>query len=474
MQSKNEQTPLLGNISVDDDRDGSSSVSYLSDDNNLLGVYGPQTYEDSQQVVDLPSLHDLGDYIEVEKRGKSSIQGAVFNLTNVILGSGIIGFPHAYAEAGLLVGLGLHIFMAWLTSASLDMLIKAGLRSGKYDYEELALHCFGRTGYLLNLFFVFLLDFGSMVTYVLIIADTLPSIAYYYTGFWLFDQRSYSVWLMATLIMLPPSLLRHLHELSVVSFMSVGSVMFIIVVIGLEGIAMRSAWDHHPPTVDKHMELVGRHIFSAVGIMAFGFVCHDVAFLVFRSLKEPTMRKWRKTTKGTVGLAFLASLAMGLFGYFSFFSHAKGNILNNFPHHLVLVNVTRVLLGLTMIMVFPMNLFVTRHVLKKCFGYSSAEDLSTTLHFGSTLVLFGAAVAIGTFVRDLGKVQALVGGLSAVAVAYIMPAACVLMVSKQIDGTIWLWRNAECFLLLLIGGFTMVLSTTDAIIDITAMVVKSE
>jgi amino acid permease len=49
------------------------------------------------------------------------------------------------------------------------------------DFEDLCEHLFGRAGYLLNLFTIFSLDYGSCVAYLIIIGDTVTSVVSVYT-----------------------------------------------------------------------------------------------------------------------------------------------------------------------------------------------------------------------------------------------------------------------------------------------------
>lgn len=66
---------------------------------------------------------------------------------------------------------------AFLTNRATNMLIVAGEKSGRLNYEELMAEAFGNVGLHLFSFFVVLLAFGAMSAYLIIVADTIPSVA---------------------------------------------------------------------------------------------------------------------------------------------------------------------------------------------------------------------------------------------------------------------------------------------------------
>ena len=54
--------------------------------------------------------------------------------------------------------------------------------------------------------------------------------------------------------------------------------------------------------------------------MSFAFVCHHNSFIVFNSIRRPSVRKWTKVAHASVGIAWVLSMIMATTGYFSFMS----------------------------------------------------------------------------------------------------------------------------------------------------------
>ena len=108
---------------------------------------------------------------------KSSIIGATCNLINCIIGAGIIAIPYAFNQTGILAGLFLMIVVAILTDKSLQLLIATGKRAGVQSYETLMEAIFGgRSGLVFILINMFLMSYGAMVCYLLIIRQTFGNL----------------------------------------------------------------------------------------------------------------------------------------------------------------------------------------------------------------------------------------------------------------------------------------------------------
>lgn len=65
---------------------------------------------------------------------------------------------------------------AFLNNRSTNMLIVAGEKTGRLNYEELMADMFGNVGIYAFSFFVVLLAFGAASAYLIIVGDTIPEI----------------------------------------------------------------------------------------------------------------------------------------------------------------------------------------------------------------------------------------------------------------------------------------------------------
>ena len=107
-------------------------------------------------------------------RGRSSVMEAVFNLTNSIIGAGIIGMPYAVREAGFCAGVLLIVLMGYLTDYSLRLLIRSGQLAGAASYQSMVRIALGRAGFVVLSAAQFAFPLSGMVTYTIVVGHTLP------------------------------------------------------------------------------------------------------------------------------------------------------------------------------------------------------------------------------------------------------------------------------------------------------------
>jgi len=313
-------------------------------------IHGNRFASDGNQ-----QLHENMTKRTVYAPGTSSLYKAAYNFINSIIGAGIIGIPYAFGECGMLGGLFLLIFVAWLVSQSVQMLIQCGIKSNKLDYEELANHLLGKKGYYAAIASMFLFAFGAQVAYLVIVGDTIPAL----TG----ANRELVISLVSTLLILPLSLLKDMSLLSYTSLAAIAADVLIILLVVLTAPASAKSQNIHPSLQFETLTLFSPRLFAGIGTLSFAFVCMHNSFIVYRSLQERTQDNWNLVAKGSVSVCFVLAAIFGVSGYLAFGDKIKGDILNNFIVEREPIDWARGFLACCMIFVYPMEMFVTRHCL---------------------------------------------------------------------------------------------------------------
>ena len=62
------------------------------------------------------------------------------------------------------------------------------------------------------------------------------------------------------------------------------------------------------------------------------FICHHNSFLIYGSLREPTLSNWSRVTHLSVGFAFLVSAAFSVAGYITFTGYTQGKHWSLYGH----------------------------------------------------------------------------------------------------------------------------------------------
>lgn len=94
----------------------------------------------------------------------SKVNSVAINMSNAIIGAGIVGIPSALAAAGLGFGLFLLFTMAAITSYSIGCLVSSGIYLRSRSYEETAHRAVGPWGERAVLLSQFFFDFGASLS----------------------------------------------------------------------------------------------------------------------------------------------------------------------------------------------------------------------------------------------------------------------------------------------------------------------
>eukprot|EP01083_Nonionella_stella_P188294 693720_1 len=100
--------------------------------------------------------------------GQSTLTGVTFNLINALLGVGVLVVPISYAKCGILGGIGLMIIFAVICTYTLNLLIYVGRITDVVNYEDVGFEAFGYTGYIAVCLCLLLLDYGVLLTCLIV------------------------------------------------------------------------------------------------------------------------------------------------------------------------------------------------------------------------------------------------------------------------------------------------------------------
>ena len=319
---------------------------------------------------------------------------------------------------------------------------------GVKTYEDLMYIPFGWYGSLFVQVNMFVLAYGAMVAYLLIIKDTVPAIfGIEEKGGAAIAEREAVMIVTSVLIMLPLSLMRDMASLSFTSFLSVTADVILVIFI-----IIYSPFNRTVSNAGGFWKVLGDNainarLFIGLGIISTAMACQHSAFIVSGSLEEKTSSRWATVTKWSLLTALVLCALLGTFGFLGFLDDTEGNVLNNFEPDTVAANGARGLLAITMFFTYPMEAFVARHVIAKIFFNGDTEgdfidadgnSVVASKYFGCIgrreimvlgLYLFTLLPAI--FVDDIGPVLSITGSLGGSCVAYIGPGLIYLGVHGE-------------------------------------------
>ena len=321
---------------------------------------------------------------------KASTCGAVINLSNTVLGAGVLAMPYACSQCGLVLFTGLLTSVAVGAHLSIRMLaisMDKHQMTSTARYASLGERAYGRLGSSVAMLAIFLQQLGPCIIYIQITADILVPILCEANPWFVYetttddcnadhDLRSTLQLAVVVLCMLPLSMIKSMDSLKFASAISMFFMSAFAALVVLRGIWVlrypsireddyaavclsggggadgsstgqlveepaagstpkKSGWycDTHPgKQLSWWVPETGNPI-KAVPIICFAFLCHQNIFPVFQQLDSPTHRTMTKVSGLSVALCWSVYYIVGVFGYATFLRRAetsKGDILNLF------------------------------------------------------------------------------------------------------------------------------------------------
>jgi len=393
-----------------------------------------------------PEEDEEDDSKDVENR--SGLFGTSANLVNTIVGAGIIGIPYAFKQSGWIAGLLLLAFVGYLTDASLRIIINLATFHPKLrhfhvrTYEKLASFPFGSTigrGFVLTNMFI--LAYGAMVAYLLIIKDTVPTLLFNiapnkYEGL----EREIILIGTSLLIILPLSMFKDMSTLAFTSTLSVAADVLLVIFILAFSPVQESVSNAGGFTQILKQDSIEPGLFIGLGVLSTAMACQHSAFIISGSLRDLTRERWSIVTGCSIFTATLLCAALGSAGYLGFMDQTQGDVLNNFEADSLAANGARSLLAITMFFTYPMEAFVARHVLFSLIDHNDLDgDIPTTSGCGGmcnrrhvmTLAIYVLTLIPALIFDDLGPVLSITGAIGASSISFIAPGVIFLGVNGE-------------------------------------------
>ncbi|XP_043930761.1 putative sodium-coupled neutral amino acid transporter 11 isoform X3 [Protopterus annectens] len=350
-----------------------------------------------------------------------------------IFGSRSPGLPYSLKQAGFPLGIILLLVVGCITDYSIILLIKGGHLSGADSYQSLVNRTFGFTGYVVLSVLQFVYPFIAMVSYNIIAGDTLTKVFQRIPGVGpnsLLANRKFVILAFTIFLTLPLSLLRNVAKLGKVSLLSVVFAVLILTIV----IVRLVTFGPSVPSTQDAWAFAQPNAIQAIGVVAFAFVCHHNSFLIYGSLRDPSLNNWSCITHVSTFVAVFISTLFAASAYATFTGYTQGDILENYCKTDDLATLGRFCYGMCSVLSFPIECFVTREVIMHTFF---SGPLTTLSHAIVTVMVIAAVCSLSLVYDCLGIVLELNGVLSATPLIFIVPSACYLKLSQghwyQID-----------------------------------------
>ncbi|XP_041110363.1 sodium-coupled neutral amino acid transporter 1-like isoform X2 [Polyodon spathula] len=382
-------------------------------------------------------------------QGRTSFGMSIFNLSNAIMGSGILGLSYALANTGIILFVLILVSVTILALYSIRLLLLCSQKTDCMVYEDLGYRAFGMPGKLAVFGSTFLQNIGAILSYMFIVKNELPLVIQFLTGLDTKNESSYLngdclVIMVTVTIILPLCLLKSLGYLGYTSGFSLACMVFFLIVIiykkfdlpcpGLELNSTRQAASMIPGkktgVCEPEYYTFNTKTIYALPTILFAYVCHPSILPIYSELKERTSKKMEHVSTVSFLSMFFMYILTAFFGYFTFYDQVNEDLLHTYDANRdVMILLVRLAVVTAVILTVPVLFFVVRRSLLELI---KQQKFNWNLHISLTLVLLAFSAILVIFTPSIKYIFAVIGATSANMLMFILPSALYLKLDKTL------------------------------------------
>ncbi|TRY54576.1 hypothetical protein DNTS_001577 [Danionella cerebrum] len=411
-----------------------------------------------------------------ERRGGTSLLGAVFIVVNAALGAGLLNFPAAFNMAGgVTAGVTLQMCMMVFIITGLVILAYCSQVSNETTYQEVIRAVCGKALGVICELAIAVYTFGTCIAFLIIIGDQLDKLIgaisqeteMEVNSNW-YTDRKFTISLTAMLVILPLSIPKEIGFQKYASTLSVIGTWYVTIIIIIKYI-----WPDKDvsPGIIPVRPSSWTDVFNAMPTICFGFQCHVSSVPVFNSMKKPEIRPWWLVVTISMVICLFVYTGTGVCGFLSFGASVSQDVLMSYPSNDVAVAIARAFIIVCVVTSYPILHFCGRAVLEGLWLRFKGEEVETDVakerrrRILQTLVWFCLTLILALFIPDIGRVISLIGGLAACFI-FVFPGLCLIQAKLSecdVRSASWNGMLAYGVTMVTIGAFIFGQTTANAI-----------
>ncbi|OHT06239.1 Transmembrane amino acid transporter protein [Tritrichomonas foetus] len=399
--------------------DHSGSSSELDDIQELPEIENKMVFSDSSE----------DEIVEIDTRPLRRVSRFVtfINLTNALLGAGIISMSSTFKSVGLGPTIILLIISCLLCYISGVILLNLQFELHISNIDELANGIFGRPCQILISMLIFIFDLAFTTTYLVIGADSILSwircSGAKWTGFgpWAGIIIIYSLFLPIAM-----TIPRKFLFLDKFQMLTVFLIVFYAIAIIVKGFAASEVPD--PSVVGTTYSM---SMFTSFSVHCLTF-CLPIHMLPVISPYNPNQLKRQTIMASSLVFCFIVIVAPGIVGYLIMGENTRSNLLSSFPDNDTLFIVVRIAIFLVVTFSYPV---ITNEMAGTLGGflYHNSEPSEMTLKQRCILLPLVNAISLifALLSNNMLPILGLGGALGTCLVTFAFPSICRLKITHS-------------------------------------------
>lgn len=389
------------------------------------------------------------------KRKGSSLGMTFFNLSNSVVGMGVILLPLCIEQAGFATGLILTFFSFLLSSFTSYLLSVSCAKTKVYTYPALVDCVLGRYAFYVASLCNILLPFSMCIAYSKLVSRTLVEVfESFELPYGIFKSYDFLLFVSLIVCAMPLSMPKH------VSFLQHFSMLSIVFVIFYTAVFVILAPSHIKTilVLPDTWSLVKPDIPQAMATLALAYTAHHNIPILFNSLHHNTNRRFSIVIFSSFGFSLVIYFLVIIFCFISFAGYITGDIITNYCIKSPLVVATRIIFCLSIITTLPLQAISQRTTIFDLFRDKLEETRFSRYIF--TIMMFIVFFLVALIPMEIKTIIAITGALTTAPMVMIFPSLIYL---KAIQGkffrlnakTIVLWIIVFIGVYLIIFGTIM-------------------
>lgn len=378
---------------------------------------------------------------------KATIFSSCMNLSNTVLGAGLLGLPYAISKTGYLYSFFLFLIFMFLSALGLHLSMCVSRLSSNASYYALSELSIPRIKKLVD-FAVAVKCFGVATSYLIVIGDLMPAVAKEFIAHSAADEPSSNLfrfqfpeiflnrhlWIIifVVIFIIPIVRFKKFNALRFTSIFALICFIYISIIILLY--ATVPSWIdaiNNSTNVEKRNEKHVQISFSTynnvvqflrvIPIFIFSFTCHQNSFSITNELHNVNISRINSVIFTSLIFCLLVYFIIGYAGYSTYGSAVKSDILLLYPQAVQLA-VVRVCLSIALAWSYPLQCHPCRKCIASLLWNKKIEQIENEWKFYIiTYLMVGASFLIAMVVNDLGVVLEIVGATGSTIISYILP-----------------------------------------------------
>ena len=385
---------------------------------------------------------------------EGSIQGGIFALSSLALGTGAFSIPIRCTQLGLFWSLIFIVIMALAAFWTLSGLIKAGKLAKCEDYSPTVQRILGKgpsifidiviVVYLFGVFIqyqVIIYSLIGMTFYEFFLKDDYKNYNAYEEEVWDSAKYKYPIMFGITLLITPLCLLKDISKMRFASMFGVCALIYSILVVVFE-----TPW-FYKDYLDKYDEKNDKthanwfnikkgftselNFFTGIATFFFCYSCHPGAFPVYKTLKKNNKNKVNTVLFRSICLDLIIYILIAICGFMTAPTNPQPLIIYResvFKNDFFMI-IAKIALALDLLLSLPANFASYRCsffiVFFKTAEIDNCRNILVTI---PTLLL---STLIGALYKKILDYISLFGGFCSSIMCYLIPGVMMILTNKD-------------------------------------------